>query len=77
MMRINTTGYGHYRRVSEKSAQSGVGVCASECDRASEKGGREGLAEVKYNEAWDAWVAQSVKHPTLDFGSGHDLRIVG
>ena len=22
---------------------------------------------------WGAWVAQSVKHPTLDFGSGHDL----
>jgi len=23
------------------------------------------------------WVAQSVKRPTLDFGSGHDLRILG
>ena len=23
-----------------------------------------------------AWVAQLVKHPTLDFGSGHDLRVV-
>ena len=22
-------------------------------------------------------MAQSVKHPTLDFGSGHDLRVVG
>ena len=22
---------------------------------------------------WDAWVAQSVEHLTLDFGSGHDL----
>ena len=22
-----------------------------------------------------AWVAQSVKHPTLDFGSSHDLTI--
>ena len=22
-----------------------------------------------------AWVAQSVKHPTLDFGSAHDLRV--
>ena len=21
------------------------------------------------------WVAQSVKHPTLDFGSGHDLTV--
>ena len=23
-----------------------------------------------------AWVAQSVKHPTFDFGSGHNLRVV-
>ena len=23
-----------------------------------------------------AWVAQSVKHQTLDFGSGHDLRLM-
>ena len=23
-----------------------------------------------------AWVAQSVEHLTLDFGSGHDLRVV-
>ena len=25
----------------------------------------------------DTWVAQSVECPTLDFGSGHDLRVVG
>jgi len=24
-----------------------------------------------------ASVAQAVKHPTLSFGSGHDLRVVG
>ena len=23
------------------------------------------------------WVVQSVKHPTLGFGSGHDLRVLG
>ena len=23
----------------------------------------------------DTWVAQSVKHPTLDFGSDHDLTV--
>ena len=23
-----------------------------------------------------AWVAQSINHPTLDFGSGHDLTVV-
>ena len=25
----------------------------------------------------DAWVAQSVEHPTLDFGSGLDPRVLG
>ena len=25
---------------------------------------------------WRAWVAQPGKHLTLDFGSGHDLRVV-
>ena len=25
---------------------------------------------------WGAWVAQSVNHLSLDFGSGHDLRSV-
>ena len=28
-------------------------------------------------EPGSAWVAQLVKHPTLDFGSGHDLSVVG
>ena len=26
---------------------------------------------------WGTWVAQSVKHQTLDFGSGHDLTVCG
>ena len=26
---------------------------------------------------WDAWVAQPVDHPTLDFSSRHDLAVVG
>ena len=26
---------------------------------------------------WGAWVAQSVEHPTLDFGSVHDPRVLG
>lgn len=26
---------------------------------------------------WDAWVAESVEHPTLVFGSGRGLRVVG
>ena len=27
--------------------------------------------------SWGAWVAQLVDRATLDFGSGHDFRIVG
>ena len=26
---------------------------------------------------WGGWVAQSVKHLTLDFSSGHDSRVMG
>ena len=26
---------------------------------------------------WATWVARSVEHPTLDFGSGHDPGVVG
>ena len=26
---------------------------------------------------WGAWMAQSVKHPTPDFSSGHDLTVRG
>ena len=29
----------------------------------------------KLNSLWGTWVAQSVKSPTLDFGSGCDLRV--
>ena len=29
-----------------------------------------------YN-GWDAWMAQWVKCPTLDFGSGHDGSVCG
>ena len=37
-----------------------------------ENGKKEGLKEEARR---GTWVAQSVKHPTLDFGSGHDLRV--
>ena len=30
---------------------------------------------LKMQQPWGAWVAQSVKRPTLDFGSGHDLMV--
>jgi len=33
--------------------------------------------ELKRAEPRGAWVAQLVKCPTLDFSSGHDLRVVG
>lgn len=32
---------------------------------------------IKNTKEWGTWVAQLVKHLTLDFGSGHDLRVVG
>ena len=32
---------------------------------------------IKKKETWGTWMAQSVEHPTLDFGSGHDLRVLG
>ena len=34
------------------------------------EGGRE---RIIWN--WSAWVAQSVKHPTLDFDSGHEFTV--
>ena len=37
--------------------------------------GREVFSEQTL--ARDAWVAQSVKHLTLGFGSGHDLMVCG
>jgi len=33
------------------------------------------IKNKKYWHPQGAWVAQSVKCPTLDFGSGHDLRV--
>ena len=33
------------------------------------------MTGVLIKSSWDAWVAQSVKHPTLGVGSGHDLMV--
>ena len=30
-----------------------------------------------FSKSWDTWVPQSVDLMTLDFGSGHDLRVIG
>ena len=30
---------------------------------------------IKVVLAWGTWVAQSVRHPTIDFSSGHDLTV--
>ena len=35
------------------------------------------LKKLKIELHWGAWVAQSFEHPTLDFSSGHDLRVLG
>ena len=32
---------------------------------------------LKTGFAWGAWMAQSVKHPTLGVSSGHDLTLRG
>ena len=32
---------------------------------------------VKFQPLRGDWVAQSVEHPTLDFSSGYDARVVG
>ena len=32
---------------------------------------------IKMYEEWSSWMAQSVKHLTLDFSSGHDLIVCG
>ena len=34
------------------------------------------LHHVKKYYKRGTWVPQSIKHPILDFGSGHDLRVV-
>ena len=39
-----------------------------------ENGKKEGLKEEARR---GTWVAQSVKHPTLGFSSGHDLTVSG
>ena len=31
---------------------------------------------VKIKATRSTWVTQSVRHPTVDFGSGHDLRVM-
>ena len=30
---------------------------------------------ILQKQGWGVWVGQSIKHPTLDFGSGHDLTV--
>ena len=37
----------------------------------------EESASKKREQNWGAWVAQSVKRPALDFGSGHDHMVCG
>ena len=32
---------------------------------------------MKNTDSGGTWVAESVERPTLDFGSGHDPRVVG
>ena len=34
------------------------------------------VREIKVKINWGTWVVQPVKYPTIDFGLGHDLRVV-
>ena len=40
-------------------------------------GMREEHTYFKKDALWGAWVTQLVKRPILDFGSGHDLTVLG
>ena len=40
-------------------------------------GGRQVQCCFEIGFSWSAWVAQLVEHPTPDFGSGHDPKIMG
>ena len=33
------------------------------------------IKNTRNNKCWGTWVAQSVKHPTLGFSSGHGLMV--
>ena len=40
-------------------------------------GGEVPLNSTTFRNKQGTWVAPLVKHPTLDFDSGHDLRVLG
>ena len=42
-----------------------------------ERTGEHGAFGDKEVTTWGSWVAQSIKCPILDFGSGYDLTVVG
>ena len=44
------------------------------CGRVDLERAHTAILEVNF---WDAWVAQLVKRPTLDFGLGRDLVVHG
>ena len=38
---------------------------------------RGSIQHQRNTDSWGTWVAQGVDCPTLDFGSGHDLKVMG
>jgi len=50
-----------------------MGLCDEQLEN---KGEKERKVTLKDLRSWGAWVAQLVKHPTLDFSSGQDLRVM-
>ena len=52
--------------------------CRASSPHALEGRARKGVSlsgYLKERRCWGTWVAQSVKHPTLDFGSGGGLTV--
>ena len=48
----------------------------SEMEWPKESGAREARSDLDFkSNSGGTWVAQSVKYPTLDLGSSHDLKV--
>ena len=61
------SGLEFYHKPDQRSLQHELSAPASENSRLP--------VPKKTPLPWGAWVAQSVKHPILGFGSGHDLKV--
>ena len=64
--------------ISREHERGGNGEAGSPLSRELNMGWTEPLrCPSKRFVSWGTWVAHSIKHLALDFGSGHDLRVMG